>query len=82
MGEAVEDSFQHLAAADLDAIAAYVKTVPAVRDPADHISRFSAGKMFSELAESRGRDGIRSDSESDPSGAEPVSRQLHLLPIG
>ncbi|UPK38323.1 cytochrome c [Bradyrhizobium sp. 186] len=69
MGEAVEDSFQHLAAADLDAIATYVRTVPAVRDPADGISRFSAGEMFSELAELRGRDGIRSDSDSDPSGA-------------
>jgi mono/diheme cytochrome c family protein len=70
MGEAVEDSFQHLAAADLDAIATYVRNVPAIHDPADRVSRFSAGKMFSELAELRGRDGIRSDSESDPSGAE------------
>jgi fructose 5-dehydrogenase cytochrome subunit len=70
MGEAVEHSFQHLAAADLDAIATYVKNVSAVHDPADHVSRFSAGKMFSELAESRGRAAIRSDSESDPSGAE------------
>jgi mono/diheme cytochrome c family protein len=67
MDEAVEDSFQHLAAADLDAI---VKSVPAIRDPADQVSRFSAGKMYSELARLRGRDGIRSDSESDPSGAE------------
>jgi mono/diheme cytochrome c family protein len=69
MGEAVEDSFQHLAAADLNAIATYIKTIPAIRDAADQSSRFSAGKMFSELAESRGRDSIRSDSESDPSGA-------------
>jgi mono/diheme cytochrome c family protein len=30
----------------------------------------SAGKMFSGFAELRGRDGIRPDSESDPSGAE------------
>jgi mono/diheme cytochrome c family protein len=70
MGEAVEHSFEHLATSDLDAIATYVKNVPAVRDPADHVSRFSAGKMFSELVELRGRHGIKSDSESDPSGAE------------
>jgi fructose 5-dehydrogenase cytochrome subunit len=70
MGEAVEHSFQHLATSELDAIATYVKNVPAVHDPADHVSRFSAGKMFSELAESRGRAAIRSDSQSDPSGAE------------
>jgi mono/diheme cytochrome c family protein len=70
MGEAVEDSFQHLVAADLDAIATYVKTVHAARDTADQVSRFSAGTTFSELAELRGRHGIRSDSESDPSGAE------------
>jgi mono/diheme cytochrome c family protein len=70
MGEAVEHSFQHLAASDLEAIATYVKNVPAVHDPADHVSRFSAGKMFSELVELRGRHGIKSDSESDPSGAE------------
>ena len=69
MGEAVEDSFQHLAAADLDAIATYLKSVPAIHDPADDASRFTAGKMFSELGASRGRDGIRSDSDAEPSGA-------------
>ena len=70
MGEAVEHSFQHLAAADLDAIATYVKDVPPVHDPADQVSRFSAGQMSSGLAASRGREAIRSDSESDPTGAE------------
>jgi fructose 5-dehydrogenase cytochrome subunit len=70
MGEAVEDSFQHLTTADLDAIATYIKSVPALHDPAGDVSRFAAGKKFSELAALRGRDGIRSDSESDPSGAE------------
>ena len=70
MAEAVEDSFQHLAAADLEAIATYVKNVPAVHDPANRVSRFAAGKSFSELAELRGRAAIRSDSESDPTGAE------------
>jgi mono/diheme cytochrome c family protein len=69
MGEAVEDSFQHLTASDLDAIANYVKSVPAIHDPADNASRFTAGKMFSELATLRGRDGITSDVSSDPSGA-------------
>jgi mono/diheme cytochrome c family protein len=70
MGEAVEDSFQHLAAADLDAIATYVRNVPAVHDPADGASRFTAGKMFSELGRSRGRAAIRSDSDAEPTGAE------------
>jgi mono/diheme cytochrome c family protein len=70
MGEAVEDSFQHLATSDLDAIAIYIKSVPAVHDPADNTSRFTAGKMFSELGRLRGRAAIRSDSEADPTGAE------------
>jgi mono/diheme cytochrome c family protein len=70
MGEAVEHSFQHLAAADLSAIATYIKDVPSVHDPADQVSRFSAGKMFSELAALRGREAVRSDGESDPTGAE------------
>jgi mono/diheme cytochrome c family protein len=70
MAEAVEHSFRHLAAADLEAIATYVKTVPAVHESADRVSRFSAGKMFSELAALRGRAAIRSDSGSDPGGAE------------
>ena len=70
MGEAVEHSFQHLAAADLGAIATFIKSVPSIRDPADQVSRFAAGKMFSELATLRGREAVRSDSESDPTGAE------------
>jgi mono/diheme cytochrome c family protein len=70
MGEAVEHSFQHLAATDLDAIATYIKSVPAFPEPAADISRFTAGKMSSELGRSRGRAVIRSDSESAPSGAE------------
>jgi mono/diheme cytochrome c family protein len=69
MGEAVEDSFQHLAAADLDAIATYIKSVAAIHDPADDASRFTAGKKFSELAVLRGRDGISSDNGADPTGA-------------
>ena len=69
MGEAVQDSFQHLAAADLDAIATYIKSVPASHGPANDASRFTAGTMFSELAALRGRDGIRSDNDADPTGA-------------
>jgi mono/diheme cytochrome c family protein len=68
MGEAVAKSFQHLTAPDLDAIATYVKSVPAVHDPRDDRSRFSAGKASSELATLRGRDGITSD-DADPTGA-------------
>ena len=70
MGEAVEKSFQHLTASDLDAIATYVKSVPAVHDPGDDRSRFTAGKAFSELATLRGRDGIRSDNDAHATGAE------------
>jgi fructose 5-dehydrogenase cytochrome subunit len=69
MGEAVEYSFQHLTAADLDAIATYIKSVAAVRGPANDVSRFADGKMFSELGTLRGRDGIKSDNDADPSGA-------------
>jgi fructose 5-dehydrogenase cytochrome subunit len=68
MGEAVAKSFQYLTAPDIDAIATYVKSVPAVHDPADDRSRFTAGKASSELATLRGRDGITSD-DADPSGA-------------
>jgi mono/diheme cytochrome c family protein len=69
MGEAVTKSFQHLTAADIDAIATYVKGVPAVHDPGDGASRFTAGKAFSELATLRGRDGVSSDS-ANATGAE------------
>jgi fructose 5-dehydrogenase cytochrome subunit len=69
MAEAVEHSFQYLSDADLDAIATYVKTVPAVHDPANDHSRFAAGTMFSALASLRGRDGISSDNDTNPSGA-------------
>ena len=70
MGEAVERSFQDLTASDLDAIATYVKSAPAVHDPADNASRSTAGTKFSELAALRGRDGIKSDNDADPTGAE------------
>jgi mono/diheme cytochrome c family protein len=69
MGEAVARSFQSLSADDIDAIATYVKSVPPVRDPAAGGSRFTAGKMFSELGVLRGRDGIKSDNDAAPTGA-------------
>ena len=70
MGEAVEHSFQHLSASDLEAVAIYIKSVPAVRDPADDASRSVAGRPFSELTTLRGRDGVRSDDDANPTGAE------------
>jgi mono/diheme cytochrome c family protein len=69
MGEAVQDSFQYLSAADINAIATYVKAVPAIHDPVDDGSRFTAGKPSLELAALRGRDGIVSD-DADATGAE------------
>ena len=68
MGEAVARSFQYLSAADLDAVATYIKSVPPIHDPAGG-SRFTAGSMFSELGVLRGRDGIKSD-DANPTGAE------------
>jgi mono/diheme cytochrome c family protein len=69
MAEAVEHSFQYVSDADLGAIATYVKTIPAVHDPANDRSRFAAGTMFSALATLRGRDGISSDNDTSGSGA-------------
>jgi mono/diheme cytochrome c family protein len=69
MGEAVARSFQNLSADDIDAIATYVKSVPPVREPAASGSRFTAGKMFSELGVLRGRDGVKSDNDAAPTGA-------------
>ena len=69
MGEAVEHSFRYLSAADLNAIATYVRTVPAIHDPADQNSRFAFGRASSDLGLLRGKNGIRADS-GDPTGAE------------
>src|ERR1700752_1793747 len=69
MGEAVEHSFQHLSAADIDAIATYIRSVPPIHTP-DGASRFTAGRMFSELDVLRGRDGVSSNNDANPSGAE------------
>jgi fructose 5-dehydrogenase cytochrome subunit len=70
MGEAVEHSFQYLSAADLNAIATYMKSVGPARDPAADGSRFTAGRRFYELDVLRGRNAISSDSSANPTGAE------------
>lgn len=54
MGEAVERSFQHLIEADLQSIAVYVGTIPAIHDSGDTKARFDFGKPFSQLATLRG----------------------------
>ncbi len=69
MGEAVEHSFQYLSDTDLDAMATYVRTVPAIHDPSDRSSRFVFGKPSSDLGLLRGKQGIRNDS-GNPTGAE------------
>ncbi len=69
MGEAVEHSFQYLSDADLNAIATYIQTIPAIHDSADKTSRFTLGQPSSELATLRGENGIRSEIGS-PTGAE------------
>jgi mono/diheme cytochrome c family protein len=69
MGEAVEHSFQYLSDTDLNAMATYVRTVPAIHDPADHSSRFAFGRASSALGLLRGKQGIRSD-DGNPTGAE------------
>ena len=69
MGEAVEHSFQYLAAADIDAIATYMRSVPSTHAPAGD-SRFAAGGAFSALGVLRGRDGISSNNDANPGGAE------------
>ena len=69
MGEAVEHSFQYLTEADLNAVATYVRTVSAIRDPGDESSRFAFGHASSDLGRLRGKSGIRTDA-GDASGAE------------
>ncbi|MFZ4832086.1 c-type cytochrome [Rouxiella sp. Mn2063] len=54
MGEAVEHSFQHLSDADLNAIATYIKTVPAVSTPENKGSRFNQGTPGTTLGKLRG----------------------------
>jgi mono/diheme cytochrome c family protein len=69
MGEAVEHSFRYLSDADLNAMATYVRTVPAIHDTADGSSRFAFGRASSDLGSLRGRSAIRAD-RGEPTGAE------------
>jgi mono/diheme cytochrome c family protein len=69
MGEAVEHSFRYLSGADLGAMATYVRTVPAIHDPADQSPRFAFGRASSELGLLRGKNAVRADG-GNPTGAE------------
>jgi mono/diheme cytochrome c family protein len=69
MGEAVEHSFQYLSDTDLNAMAAYVRSVPAIHDPSDGRSRFAFGTASSDLGRLRGKYGVR-NQEGDPTGAQ------------
>lgn len=55
MAEAVDNSLRHLTSADLQAIATYLKTVPAWRDPADHKPVDAWGAAYADLAGIRGK---------------------------
>ena len=54
MAEAVDHSLQYLEPADLQAIAIYLKTVPAQHDPADTRAVGSWGAAFDGMADQRG----------------------------
>lgn len=54
MAEAVEHSLQHFEPADLQAIASYLKTVPARHDPADTRAVGGWGGAFDGMADQRG----------------------------
>ncbi|KZC39269.1 MULTISPECIES: cytochrome c [Rhodanobacter] len=54
MAEAIEHSLQHLEPADLQAIATYLKTVPAQHDPAETRPVDSWGAAFDGIADQRG----------------------------
>lgn len=54
MAEAIDHSLQHLSNSDLEAIAVYLKTVPAVRDPKDTQPVYAWGKATSDLNSVRG----------------------------
>ncbi|MGI4985648.1 MAG: c-type cytochrome [Janthinobacterium lividum] len=54
MGEAVEHSFSHLSSADIDAIATYIRTVPAVEDGSAR-ARQDWGSEARDVATLRGR---------------------------
>lgn len=43
MAEAVENSLQHLPQSDLVALATYIKSVPAIRDPSEKLATYAVG---------------------------------------
>lgn len=55
MGEAVEHSFQHLSLDDLNAMAVYVRSLPAIHTPGVSHSRFDQGQAGNDLPAFRGR---------------------------
>ena len=57
MAEAVENSFQHLEPADVKAVVAYLRTVPAVADPAQKKPAFAYGEARDDEATLRGASG-------------------------
>jgi mono/diheme cytochrome c family protein len=59
----------HAIGQDLNAIATYVRTVPAIHEAADQSSRFAFGRASSNLGELRGRSAVQAD-DATPSGAE------------
>lgn len=68
MAEAVTNSFQHLKDDDINAMIAYLRTVPPVRDGAQQQPAYSYGKPHSEEAIMRGMDGPN-EHDSLKSGA-------------
>ncbi|HUH58866.1 MAG TPA: cytochrome c [Candidimonas sp.] len=54
MAEAIDHSLQHLTNEDLNAIAAYLKTIPAVRLPGEAKAAHAWGAPYEELASLRG----------------------------
>lgn len=55
MAEAIDNSLRHLTDADLAAVAIYLKTVPALRDPADSKPVDAWGAAYADLAGIRGK---------------------------
>jgi len=72
MAEAVQNSLQHLPESDLKALASYLKSVPAIHDPADKQPAHSFGKPDGDEASVRGAFAFNSH-DSLKTGAELYS---------
>ncbi|MHC1479010.1 c-type cytochrome [Frateuria aurantia] len=68
MGEAVEHSFQHLSLDDLNAMAIYVRSLPAFHTPGVTHTRFGQGQAGNALSEFRGKP--FDDAAAHASGAQ------------